>query len=152
MTRILALVIGLALAWSAGVAAAQTTPTPQTTAADELALALRTEGFVSEEPLGTRVSCSPFETLYPERDLSCFELFMRPDLVWLRVEEFVDTQEGFAWIDDAWRPADVPGGLTAAGDDDSLQRTMTDPDGREALVGVFALQRTVQVVVAVPTE
>ena len=152
MTRIFALAIAAALAWSAGIAAAQTTPTPQTTPADEIALALRTEGFVSEEPLGTQVSCSPFEALYPDRDLSCFELFMRPDLVRLRVEAFLETREGFTWVDDAWRPADVPGGMTAAGENDSLQRTMTDSDGREAVVGVFALQRTVQVVVAVSVE
>lgn len=149
MKRALALAIALTLAWTAGSAAAQTTVPDPANVAEAIALTLRNEGSDAEEPLGTQVSCSPYEVVYPELQLSCFELSMPPDLARIWIEEFVEREEAFAWVDDAWRTVEVPGEATAADENDRQHRTMTHPEAREAVVGVFTLQRTVAVVLAV---
>ena len=133
------------------VLALATSAFAQPATVEELAHALNTDAFVVDEPLGASFDCEPYREVFPEGELSCFELYMPAIVLRGRFQSYVGEVEDFTWAEDAWVDVEVlPGHVDP--DDDHIRRTIVSAQGRTYVVVIFDVGPLNQVVVASESE
>lgn len=118
----------------------------QPSTVDELALALRTDAMVLEEPLGIVVDCAPYADVFPGMDLSCFGLSMPAIVMRGRFGAYVGEQPSFSWAGD-WEPIpDLPAHVDP--EDRHIRRELAAASGRTFVIAIFDAGMNNHIVVA----